>query len=378
MKLLVLSPFPPRCEASHGGARWVAGLVASLARSHRVVLVTLRGPDERGVDERLTQRCERVVEVERGPARTSLVRTWRERQRLAMAVARAPSWAIGSSVRAYAAELDRLVASWQPDLVHIESVVMAQYAPRLARPIVVVDQDAGDESRSMRRFRARALGYADAIVALTERDREAIAALLPSARVERIPLTVDLPRQPLDSRGNGRDVIFVGHFMHPPNVEAAARLVHTIFPGIAARRPDARLVLVGAEPPATLSAAASENVLVTGEVDDVRPLLAAAAVVAAPLRSGGGMRVKVLEALAAGKALVASTLALEGVDVRAGEHALVADDDTSFADAVVTLLEDSERRSALGRAARAWAEAHVGWEQTTTAFEHLYTSLVAR
>jgi succinoglycan biosynthesis protein ExoO len=88
------------------------------------------------------------------------------------------------------------------------------------------------------------------------------------------------------------------------------------------------------------------------------------------------MRVKALEALASGKALVASSLALEGIDVRGGEHALVAADDSAFARAVVGLLDDDARRMALGRAARAWAETHVEWRPVTAAYESLYASLL--
>jgi glycosyltransferase involved in cell wall biosynthesis len=377
MKLLVLSPFPPRRDAPHGGARWVAGLVAQLAGSHRVGLLTLRGPGEQGVEPEIAGLCELVGEIERGSARTSPVRTWRERQRLAMAATGAPGWAVGFSVRGFAAALDRVVSEWQPDVIHIESVVMAQYAERLdGLPIVVVDHDPADGSRSMRRFRARVLRRANAVVAFTDRDRTAIAALVPTLRIERIPLAVDVPLVPLDPVGNGRDVTFIGNFMHPPNVDAAERLAGGIFPRIALERPDARLVLVGADPPASLQARASDKIVVTGQVADIHTFLDAAAVVVAPISSGGGMRVKALEALASGKALVASSLALEGIDVRGGEHALVAADDSAFARAVVGLLDDDARRMALGRAARAWAETHVEWRPVTAAYESLYASLL--
>jgi glycosyltransferase involved in cell wall biosynthesis len=379
MKVLVLCPFPPRRDALHGGARWAAGIVAGLAGSHRVGLLTLCGPGERGVEPQLAEQCEFVTEIERRTARTSLVRTWQERQRLSLAATGAPGWAVGFSVRAFARELDRVVAEWQPDVVHIESVVMAQYAQRLAAvPVVVVDHDPDEGSPSMRRFRARTLRRADAIVAFTERDRATIAALVPTARVERIPLAVDIPPVPLDPAGTGSDVVFIGNFMHPPNVEAAERLAGAIFPRIAVARPDARLLLVGPDPPASLQALASDKVVVTGEVADLRPWLDAAAVVVAPLSSGGGMRVKALDALAAGKALVATPLALEGIDVRDGEQVLVAVDDAAFADAVVALLADEPRRVALGRAARAWAETNVEWRLVTAAYDALYASLIER
>jgi glycosyltransferase involved in cell wall biosynthesis len=378
MKLLVLSPFPPRRDAPHGGARSVAGLVASLADSHRVGLLTLHDAGEQEVDMEIAELCEFVIETERRQAWPSPKRAWRERQRVTMAASGSPGWAVGLSVRAFATELDRVIAAWQPDVVHIESVVMAQYAKRVsALPIVVVDHDP-DGSRSMRRFRARTLLRADAVVAFTERDRAAIATLVPAARIECIPIAVDIPLMPLDPVGNGRDVTFIGNFMHPPNVDAAERLTRAIFPRIAEQRPDARLVLVGADPPSSLRTLASDKVIVTGRVDDLTPLLAAAAVITAPISTGGGMRVKTLEALAAGKALVATSLALEGVDVRAGEQVLVADDDRAFADAVVALLQDEERRAALGRAGRDWAEAHVAWGQVAAAYEALYASLLER
>ena len=378
MKVLILSPFPPRRDAAHGGARWVAGIVASLAGSHRVGLLTLRGTGEQGVDSQIAEVCELSIEIERKQARKSLVQIWRERQRLTMTATGAPGWAVGFSVRAFAAELDRVVAEWQPDVVHIESVVMAQYAQRLgALPVVVVDQDPAEGSPSMRRFRARILRRADAVVAFTNRDRATLAALLPSARIERIPLAVNVPAVALDPVGNGRDVLFVGNFMHPPNVAAAERLVGTIFPRIAAKRPDARLVLVGAGPPPSLQALASDKVTVTGRVTDLNAFLDAAAVVVAPVSSGGGMRVKALDALVSGKALVASSLALEGLDVRAGEQVLAADDDADFAEAVVALLDDEYRRAALGRSARAWAETHVEWRSVTAAYDALYASVVA-
>jgi glycosyltransferase involved in cell wall biosynthesis len=379
MKLLVLSPFPPRLDASHGGARTIAGLVTRLAGAHRIALMTLRALDEPPVDSVVADACELVIEVERRVARASLANTWRERQRLPMVLRAAPGWSIGFSVREFGAELERVVEEWEPDVVQIEFVVMAQYLSRVGdRPVVVVDHDPSDGMRRMRRLRVEALRRAAAVVVFTERDRATLRNLDPALRVERIPIAVDLPPAPLDALGNGRDVLFVGSFEHPPNVEAAVRLVRRIFPRIATARPDARLLLVGPDPPSELRAAADGSVLVTGRVEDVRPLLDAAAVVVAPLTRGGGMRVKVLDALAAGKALVASPPALAGVEVEPGVHAMVEEDDDAFARAVVALLEDEGRRRAIGAAARAWAEEHLDWWPAIAAYNALYASVVGK
>ena len=118
-------------------------------------------------------------------------------------------------------------------------------------------------------------------------------------------------------------------------------------------------------------------VSVHGSVPDVTPYADAAAVVVAPIRIGGSMRGKVLEALAAGKALVATPRAAEGVDASDGEHLLVADGEDALVDALVTLLLDRPRRRSLAGNARRWAESNLGWDRGVAAFEALYDRVAA-
>jgi glycosyltransferase involved in cell wall biosynthesis len=109
----------------------------------------------------------------------------------------------------------------------------------------------------------------------------------------------------------------------------------------------------------------------------VRPYLERASVVVAPLRLGGGMRVKVAEALAAGKAVVATALAAEGLEANDGNQLLLSEDAEGIADSVVSLLLDPHRRGALAARARAWAVERLAWEAPAMAFERLYDSLAA-
>ena len=172
-------------------------------------------------------------------------------------------------------------------------------------------------------------------------------------------------------------MLFVGSFGHPPNVDAAVRLARAIMPAVRARVPDALLEIVGDAPPPAVRELAGDGVVVTGRVPDVGPHLERAAVVAAPLHLGGGMRVKVLESLAAGKALVATPRALAGLELDAGRHALVASTDAELSDAMAALLEDPERRRRLGAAAREWAVEHLDWEHARwTAYAELYADLL--
>ena len=141
--------------------------------------------------------------------------------------------------------------------------------------------------------------------------------------------------------------------MHPPKREGGAWLA-LIFPSVggasegiaAARRVD---------PSAEILALAGDGVAVEGDVPEVLPYLDAAAVVAAPIRSGGGMRVKVLEALAAGKASRRDPVALGGLEVEDGEHVLIAETEAEFSAALVELLQDETRRVAIATGARRWA-----------------------
>jgi glycosyltransferase involved in cell wall biosynthesis len=219
----------------------------------------------------------------------------------------------------------------------------------------------------------------DALVVLTEHDRVRIGELDSAAPVVCIPLGYDVPERPLNPAGTNDHVInYGGSFIHPPTVDAELRLVEDNFPRVRARVPDATLRLVGSYASARVDAAKGNGVEVLHDVPEVRPYLDAAAVFVAPIRTGGGMRVKVLEALAHGKALVVTPLSIEGLDLEAGRHVLVGNTDAELADAIVDLLLDRERRSALATAGRGWAETHLDLEPCVRAYDELYASLTER
>ena len=367
LRILALAPYPPNRAATNGGARVMGELLGRLAERHEVSVLALRGPGEPPGDEALP-----VEEVARPPVSG----VWRRR---ALRLRGLPLWVAEWDVREYRRRLERLLAGPVPDLVVAHYHVMGQYLRDVTAPRVLVEYEAGArgaarfEGAAWRRYETRLLRSVDAAVALTEADAAALRALEPSARIVTIPFGIPLPPEPADAAGDGDTVLFVGNFEHEPNVDAALRLARSILP----RLGSARLCLVGSRPPDDVRALASDRVEVHGSVADVAPFLARASVVALPLRHGGGMRVKTLEALAAGKAVVATPLALEGVGVVDGQQALVAETDEELAAAIAALLADPERRRALGRAARAWAEENAGWDARIAEHEALYRSLVA-
>jgi glycosyltransferase involved in cell wall biosynthesis len=173
-------------------------------------------------------------------------------------------------------------------------------------------------------------------------------------------------------------VLFVGSFGHAPNETAAVRLAADILPQLKVRHPDVALSLVGHAPTPRVEALRGANVEVHGNVPDVAPHLDSASVVAVPLTTGGGMRVKVLEALAAGKATVCSPRAAEGLDVRDGVHLLLADTDAQFVDAIDRLLRRPMERRELGSRARQWVQAHASAERSARLYSQLYVRLCSR
>ena len=166
---------------------------------------------------------------------------------------------------------------------------------------------------------------------------------------------------PQDHPVDRPSVVFLGHQSHPPNADAALSLVRDIAPLIWQAQPRAKVVIVGPSPSPALRSHAGENVEITGWVDDVRPWLWRATVIALPMRIGTGLKNKLLEAWAARCAVVATSLACQGVPARHGENLLCADTPRAVAGAVVSLIGDRTLRHRLGAEGQKTVREHLTW-----------------
>lgn len=178
----------------------------------------------------------------------------------------------------------------------------------------------------------------------------------------------------------GRDphtVIFSGNMGYFPNVQAALWLGRSILPVVARSIPGVRLRIVGARPHRRLRALARHDprITVVGQVETIASHLARAAVAVAPMQAGSGQQLKVVEAMASGTPVVATTLAVSGIEARHGEHLLVADDADTFATQVVRLLQDSTLAGALAIKARGLVESRYSWERSVADLEDVYRSV---
>ena len=166
---------------------------------------------------------------------------------------------------------------------------------------------------------------------------------------------------------------FLGSMDWHANVDAVEHFVRHSYPGIKARCPGVRVIFIGRNPTPAIRALAAEDssIEVTGTVDDVRPYLARASIMILPLRVGGGTRIKVFEGMAAGLALVSTRIGTEGLPVVDGEHALLADEPDAFADAVVSLIQNPDRRSQMAALSRDWVRQNFSWETAALKFLQL-------
>ncbi len=248
------------------------------------------------------------------------------------------------------------------DFVDVDSAKFAAYAGNERGPMRFVH---AREARLLAAYERAVARRADLSLFVSEAE----AALFRGQQMGNVAALgngIDLarydPATPPADAGEGPLIVFTGQMDYRPNSEAVTAFARATLPLIRARVPAARFAIVGRDPTEAVRRLAGEALIVTGEVPDVRPWLARADVVVAPLRLARGVQNKLLEAMAMARPAVASSAAFEGIDATAGRDLLVADGAAADADAVCGLLLDPARAAAIGQAARRRVEARYGWD----------------
>ena len=235
------------------------------------------------------------------------------------------------------------------------------------------------EWRKMRRYEARICARASATITVSEKDRRVLEALAPGTRMYSVPTGVDVdyftPNGTPEVQGR---LVFTGSMDWYPNEDAILHFCGAVWPLIRRQAPEASLTVAGRNPSARLkAAAASAGIELTGTVEDIRPHLAQGQVYVVPLRVGSGTRLKIFEALAMGKPVVATQVGAEGLPLSPGEHYLLAEEPAEFAHTVVSLLRDPQRRRELATAGRRLVEERYSWSQVSRQFETICEHTVA-
>jgi glycosyltransferase involved in cell wall biosynthesis len=238
---------------------------------------------------------------------------------------------------------------------------------------------AGVNWRKLRREELRTYREADGVYLCSVADERRLLDQVPQACTAVIPNAADVeyyqPRR-TDPSPDGRTVVYFGLLSTVPNVDGVTHFLRDIWPRIAETHPEARCKIIGGRPPPSLSALAGPQVELTGFVSDLRPHLAAAAAVVVPLRLGGGTRLKIVEAMAMGKAIVSTTLGAEGIEAVPGRDLLVEDQPAAFADAVNRLLSEPGLAARIGQSARQLAVERYAWSVAAQALEDFYRRII--
>jgi glycosyltransferase involved in cell wall biosynthesis len=291
----------------------------------------------------------------------------------------------------------QLVATQHFDAVHADQLWMAQYAVNLPSPLKVLDQHNAvwtivhrmwqnersglrrmvmqQEWRALQRYEGRVCRQFHRVLTVTEEDRRALEILNGKLPITVVPICIDtttLPR--LEPLSHARHMICIGGMFYPPNVDGIVWFARNVLPQVWSACPDSRLLVVGARPDPALLALAREEprVQVTGYVDDPTPLLRESAVFIVPLRAGGGMRVKILDAWARGIPIVSTTIGCEGTAVRPGENIVIADEPADFAQAVIRFIQDPGLRQQFADRGCAWVNERYHWRKVYPMLDTIY------
>jgi sugar transferase (PEP-CTERM/EpsH1 system associated) len=257
------------------------------------------------------------------------------------------------------------------DLIDVDSQKWLDYAEADRGPRAWLYRTEGCRLRRLERGIA---DWARAVTLVSEAEAELYHRSCPGASAHAISNGVDLDafRPGPGPLAGEQGCVFVGALDYRPNVDGAIWFSREVWPEIRRHHPRATLALVGRRPtPAVRRLAEQPGIEVVGQVPDVRPYVAKAAVALAPLRIARGIQNKVLEALAMGKAVVASPQALVGLRAQPGVHALAASTPREWADAVSRLLENESLRQQLGSAGRRYVEDHHRWDTCLEPFATL-------
>jgi polysaccharide biosynthesis protein PslH len=302
--------------------------------------------------------------------------------------------------------LQHLLDEHDFDIIQVESIHLINYLPTIQRarkqPIVVCDWHnveselmqrysekepsrlrrvyAARTARLMSEFEKRALRDFDAHIVVSQRDADRLRVINPDARIFVIENGVDTAFYS-DLKGTAespaRRIVFVGSMDYHANIDGALNFAREVWPRLRERQPHLIFTVVGKDPtPQVRELAQLPGIEVTGTVDDVRPFYREAIAAVVPLNVGGGSRLKILEAMAAGVPVVSTTLGAEGLEVRHGENILIADTNEQLGEAITSVVENEARRDHLCAAGRALVSRRYDWSILGAALYSAYEGLL--
>lgn len=219
------------------------------------------------------------------------------------------------------------------------------------------------------------------LITVSETDAEILQKICKIENIAEIPNGVDADFfHVADEKPEPDSLVWTGSMASPYNRDAVDYFLENIFPKIFVQRPQIKVTIVGDSPSPILQQYQKrypQNVFITGYVDDVRPYMQRASIFIAPMRCGSGTKVKVINAMAMGKAIVSSSVGAEGIQVESGKDLIITDAPQEFADQILQLLKDPARRRQMGENARKIVERYYDWRVIYKKMDTLYEKVAS-
>lgn len=404
MDLLFVSPWYPWPATIAGAHQRIFHLLAELSKRHRVTLVAPEQAESIGGEaDPLMAMCARVIRVPDPPpvrhggiSATRWTTAHQLGDLLASPFPRSARWRHEALLRV----LRQLRSSRRFDAVWVERTFLAELVRQAGFERIIVDVDDVQSVAMTRQLRhyGRAHPFLESMLLEAERlkvysyerrlprryahlvvCKEADQQFFDDASHVHVVPNGANPHRECDGRmEDPATMLFVGNLAHFPNIDAVSYFWDAIWPDIQHRHDDARFIVAGRSAPLELQALHDgERCIVTGPVPDLAPIYERASLVIVPMRLGSGTRIKVLEALAHGKAVVSTSIGVEGLDLRSGVDVVVADERDAFAQACSRLLADRGERRRLGEAGRKRVLDRYGWDKVADAADRVIHLAVA-
>ncbi len=400
MRILIVSPYLPHRAVGHGGGTAIHDMVLALSSEHELRVLCFRRSNETGLEADLEDRGLGVDCVNyRSGADRGLARIWTAMDRaprlLWAALSGRPYRTVRFQHRGMSDRLRGIIHAWDPDLVQFEYFAMASYArmirrereatrPRVALSTIEVETLvrmrrllaaprgwrrawADLKLRRIRAYESRASGWADDILCVTQQDAEILRGLSGESAIHTLPLGVRLAElaSAAPAEGSSLRFLFMGSFDHLPNREAARWLVDCFAPWMRQRYSGAKLEIVGRNAPVSLVSAASPpeetGVIIHGFVEDLDPIFDGVTLFLAPLSSGGGIKIKILEAMGRGVPVLTTPIGLDGIEAQRGLECACAEPGGAFLAECGRLLEGIDSLPAMGGRGREFIARQHDW-----------------
>jgi len=408
MNILFLTQILPYPPASGPKVKTWHVLRYLYERGHKITLASFVRPEELPYIEDVKKVCSQVHAVPVRRSRQSDIYYFLRSQ-----ITGRPFLVERDDISDMRSLVDRVVLSGSIDVIHADQLTMTQFAFPLRivsgkEPALLFDAHNAVwtitermkhntafylkfplalETGRIKRYEGMIIKRFDVTLAVTDLDRLALLDAYHKyhsngvAPISVIPIAVDTRQiKPVLRPRDSFNILTMGTLYYPPNADGIRWFIQQVFPLIRQKIPDARLTIIGKNPPKDFLKLADDKesgIVTTGFVPELDPYFADSALTVVPVRAGGGMRVRILEAFARAAPVVTTSIGLEGIDACPGEDVLVADNPEDFAKAVIDLLQDKVLQQRLSTNGRRLVEKKYDWQVVLQELDQVYQALTA-